>query len=148
VSVFLLVVYAAGIWGLRDWARPMAWLYAAYVTTNVLLFPFRTPQPPDAGLGYWAFGLIYTVLAMGGSIGGAVLLGRRRTYDEKTRSRRVGTDGCGRSLSVNSPTAARLDTSRREKAASRDSAGTGDGEPGGKPAPRACSGARPPGGHR
>ena len=78
VSVFLLV-YAAGIWGLRAWAVPMAWLYAAYVTTNLLLFPFRTPQPPDAGLGYLVFGLVYGVLAIGGSIGAAVLLGRRRT---------------------------------------------------------------------
>jgi hypothetical protein len=76
VSVFLFV-YAAGVWGLRGWALPMAWLYAAYVTTNLLLFPFRTPQPPDAGLGYFIFGLVYTVLAIGGSIGGAVLLGRR-----------------------------------------------------------------------
>lgn len=77
VSVFLLV-YAAGIWRLRRWALPMAWLYAAYVTTNLLLFPFRTPQPPDAGVGYFIFGLAYTVLAIGGSVGGAVLLGRRR----------------------------------------------------------------------
>jgi len=77
VSIFLLV-YAAGIWGLRGWALPMAWLYAAYVTTNLLLFPFRTPQPPDAGLGYFVFGTVYTVLAIGGSIGGALLLGHRR----------------------------------------------------------------------
>ena len=77
VSVFLLV-YAVGIWWLRAWALPMAWLYAAYVTTNLLLFPFRTPQPADAGVGYFIFGLAYTVLAIGGSIGGAVLLGRRR----------------------------------------------------------------------
>jgi hypothetical protein len=56
----------------------MAWLYAAYVTTNLLLFPFRTPQPPDAGLGYLAFGVVYAVLAIGGSVGAAVLLGRRR----------------------------------------------------------------------
>ena len=42
VSVFLLV-YAAGIWRLRGWALPMAWFYAAYVTANLLLFPFRTP---------------------------------------------------------------------------------------------------------
>ena len=77
VSVFLLV-YAAGIWRLRGWALPMAWLYAAYVTTNLLLFPFRTRQPPDAGLGYFVFGLVYALLAIGGSIGGAVLLGRRR----------------------------------------------------------------------
>ena len=77
VSVFLLV-YAAGIWRLRRWALPMAWLYAAYVTTNLLLFPFRTPQPPEAGVGYFIFGLAYAVLAIGGSVGGAVLLGRRR----------------------------------------------------------------------
>ena len=42
VSVCLLV-YAAGIWRLRGWALPMAWFYAAYVTANLLLFPFRTP---------------------------------------------------------------------------------------------------------
>jgi hypothetical protein len=77
VSLFLLA-YAAGIWGLRTWAVPMAWAYAAYVTSNVLLFPFRTPQPPEAGLGYWVFGVVYTVLAIGGSIGAAVLLTRRR----------------------------------------------------------------------
>jgi hypothetical protein len=77
VSVFLFV-YAAGIWGLRGWAVPIAWLYAVYVTTNLLLFPFRTPQPPDAGVGYLIFGVVYGVLAIGGSIGGAVLLGRRR----------------------------------------------------------------------
>jgi hypothetical protein len=76
VSLFLLV-YAAGVWGLRAWVVPLAWGYAAYVTTNVLLFPFRTPQPPDAGLGYWTFGVVYTVLAIGGSIGAAVLLARR-----------------------------------------------------------------------
>src|SRR5262249_2049044 len=47
------------------------------VTTNVVLFPFRTAQPSDAGVGYYVFGVVYTVLAIGGSIGAAVLLVRR-----------------------------------------------------------------------
>jgi hypothetical protein len=72
-----LAIYAAGVWGMRRWARPMAWGYAAYVTLNLVLFPFRTPQPPDAGVGYLLFGIVYTLLAIGGAVGCAVLLGRR-----------------------------------------------------------------------
>jgi len=77
VGLFL-ATYAFGIWGLRRWVLPIAWLYAAYVTTNLILFPFRTPQPPDAGLGYAVFGVVYAVLGIGGSVTLAVLLGRRR----------------------------------------------------------------------
>jgi hypothetical protein len=73
-----LAIYAAGVWGLRRWALPLAWGYAAYVVANVTLFPFRTPQPPDAGLGYVLFGIVYTILAVGGAVTCAVLLGRRR----------------------------------------------------------------------
>ena len=74
----VLATYAAGVWGLRRWALPVAWAYAAYVTLNLVLFPFRTPQPPDAGIGYAVFGVVYTILAIGGSVACAVLLGRRR----------------------------------------------------------------------
>ena len=77
VGVFL-AFYAAGVWSLRRWALPVAWAYAAYVTLNLVLFPFRTPQPPDAGIGYAVFGVVYTILAIGGSVACAVLLGRRR----------------------------------------------------------------------
>ena len=77
VGVFL-ATYAAGVWGMRRWALPVAWAYAAYVTLNLVLFPFRTPQPPDAGIGYAVFGVVYTILAIGGSVACAVLLGRRR----------------------------------------------------------------------
>lgn len=73
-----LATYAAGVWGLRRWALPVAWTYAAYVTLNLVLFPFRTPQPPDAGIGYDVFGVVYAILAIGGSVACAVLLGRRR----------------------------------------------------------------------
>jgi hypothetical protein len=73
-----LAIYAIGVWGLHRWALPVAWAYAAYVTLNLVLFPFRTPQPPDAGIGYTVFGVVYAVLAIGGSVACAVLLGRRR----------------------------------------------------------------------
>src|SRR5690349_10633120 len=63
----VLVVYAVGIWRLRPWAVPLGWAYAAYVTANVLLFPFRTPQPADAGIGYWLFGIVYMVVAIAGT---------------------------------------------------------------------------------
>jgi hypothetical protein len=73
----VLLVYALGIWRLRPWAVPLGWAYAAYVTTNVLLFPFRTPQPADAGVGYWIFGVVYTILAIAGAVTSVRLLGRR-----------------------------------------------------------------------
>lgn len=76
VAGTFLALYALGVWQRRRWALPMACLYGAHVILNVLLFPFRTPQPPDAGLGYWTFGVVYTVLAIGGSIACIVLLRR------------------------------------------------------------------------
>jgi len=73
-----LMTYAAGIWGMRRWVVPIAWAYAAYVTANVMLFPFRTPIPADAGVGYWIFGVVYTIVAIGASVGIARALSRRR----------------------------------------------------------------------
>lgn len=72
-----LAIYAAGVWGMHRWALGMAWGYAVYVTVNLVLFPFRTPQPPDAGVGYAVFGIVYTLLAIGGAVACALLLGRR-----------------------------------------------------------------------
>ena len=77
IAAVFLAAYAVGVWRLRPWALPMAWLYAAYVTANVLLFPLRTPQPAEIGAGYVVFGIVYTALAIGGAVGCAVLLGRR-----------------------------------------------------------------------
>jgi hypothetical protein len=73
-----LAVYAYGIWTMRRWALPMAWAYAAYVAINLVLFPFRTPPPPGAGLGWQVFGIVYAAVALGVTIGTARLLARRR----------------------------------------------------------------------
>src|SRR3989442_667244 len=71
-----LLVYAAGIWNMRRWALPMGVAYAAYVVVNLVLFPFRMPQPP--GVGYKIFGLVYSVIAISVSAGSAYLLAQRR----------------------------------------------------------------------
>lgn len=71
-----LLAYAAGIWGMRRWALPLAWVYALYVVVNLALFTFRTPTPP--GVGYKIFGLVYALVAIGVSGGAALLLSRRK----------------------------------------------------------------------
>jgi hypothetical protein len=76
-GVFLLA-YATAIWRMRRAALHMGRAYAAYVLVNLALFPFRTPAPPDAGMGERVFGLVYAVFAIGVSAGTAVALGRRQ----------------------------------------------------------------------
>src|SRR5262245_33025330 len=72
-----LLVYAAGLWGMRRWALPLAWAYAAYVLANLVLFLVRTPQEP--GAGRVVFGVVYAVVALGVSVGTALVLSRRRS---------------------------------------------------------------------
>ena len=70
-----LLAYAYGIWGLRRFALPMGVVYALYVTTNLVLFPFRTPpaaEPRSAG-----FLVVYVVIALGCSWGAVRLLRAR-----------------------------------------------------------------------
>ena len=71
-----LAVYAVGIWRMKRWALPMAWVYAAYVIANLLLFRFRTPQVPGQSAGP-IFGIVYLVIAIGTSAGAAFALRAR-----------------------------------------------------------------------
>lgn len=71
-----LLVYAAGIWGVRRYALPMAYAYAAYVVVNLVLFTAVEPKPQDVGLRI--FGLVYAVVAIGVSGGAAYLLTRHK----------------------------------------------------------------------
>lgn len=74
----VLLAYAAGIWGMHRWALPLGRLYAAYVIVNLVLFPFRTPPPPGAGVGWQLFGLVYAAIAITISVGTCRLLARRQ----------------------------------------------------------------------
>ena len=73
----LLAAYAYGIWTMRKFAMPIAHFYATYVVLNLLLFTINNRAtgklPPLAG---W---IAYVVVAVGVSLGAAVMLTRRRS---------------------------------------------------------------------
>jgi hypothetical protein len=63
----LLAAYAAALWREKAAALPLGLAYAAYVSANLFLFSLRMPAPTgNARL----FGLVYTVVAIGGAGGG------------------------------------------------------------------------------
>ena len=72
-----LAIYAYGIWAMRRFALPMGHAYATYVILNLILFSFRNTVPDTAG--YQIFGIVYSTIAIGVSLGAAVLLTRRKT---------------------------------------------------------------------
>ena len=74
-GVFLFL-YAYGIWNMRRWVLPLAHFYATYVVLNLILFTFFTEQPGTAAS--IAFGIVYSVVAIGVAVGSAVMLTRRK----------------------------------------------------------------------
>ena len=75
-----LALYAAGIWNMRRYALPLGIAYMTYVMLNRVLFPIRTPQPPDAGAGYRIFGMVYAAIAIGVTASAVWQLSRRRAH--------------------------------------------------------------------
>lgn len=71
-----LFVYALSIWRMRRIALPLAYVYAAYVVVNLVLFSILTPTPQT--LGYAVFGVVYSVVAIGVSAAAAIVLTRRK----------------------------------------------------------------------
>jgi hypothetical protein len=72
-----LLVYAYGIWNKKRFALPMSHAYALYVVLNLILFITNNTRPP--GVGYLFFGIVYSVIAIGVSVGAAVFLTSRKT---------------------------------------------------------------------
>ena len=71
-----LAIYAIGIWRMKRYAMPMSYAYATYVFINLLLFVMKHHDPRDrGGLPFMA---VYATVALGVSIGSAVLLSLRR----------------------------------------------------------------------
>jgi hypothetical protein len=71
-----LAIYAIGIWRMKRYAMSMSYAYATYVFINLLLFVMKHHDPRDrGGLPFMA---IYVTVALGVSIGSAVLLTLRR----------------------------------------------------------------------
>ena len=70
----LLVVYGIAIWQMRRVALPLAWVYAAYVLANGVLFSMYTTDPPPSP----AFMVATLVLGLGVPIGAAIVLTTKR----------------------------------------------------------------------
>jgi len=71
-----LAIYAIGIWRMKRYAMPMSHSYATYVFINLLLFIMKHHDPRDTGgLPFMA---VYATIALGISIGSAILLTLRR----------------------------------------------------------------------
>ena len=63
----VLAAYAYGVWTLKRWVLPIAFVYAVYVPVNLVLFAMD--PPPDSGGA--VFGAIYAIIAIGVTAGGA-----------------------------------------------------------------------------
>lgn len=72
-AVFL-AAYAAALWREKAAALPLGIAYAAYVTANLFLFTLRTEMPSG---GARVFGVVYTVVALGGAWGAVAAMVRR-----------------------------------------------------------------------
>lgn len=75
MALFLLTL-AVAIWQMRRLALPMAYAYAVYVVINLVVFTMRYPAPTNTG--EQVFGIVFSVLAIGGSWAVALILTRRR----------------------------------------------------------------------
>ena len=71
----LLATYAYGVWTRRRWVIPLALAYAAYVVLNLVLFTLDPPPGSDAP---FVFLMVYALVAIGVSSGGALYLYRNR----------------------------------------------------------------------
>jgi hypothetical protein len=72
---FILAAYAYGVWTMKHWVVPLAFAYAVYVILNLILF---VAKPPAGSHTPPLFMLVYAVVAIGVSSGGALYLHRHR----------------------------------------------------------------------
>jgi hypothetical protein len=71
---FLLLVFAYGIWTMRRYALPVAYIFTAWVIVNTVLFSMKHPSehPP------LAFALASTAIGIGVPLATAIILSRRQ----------------------------------------------------------------------
>lgn len=74
-GIFLLL-YAYGIWTMRRWVLPLAHFYATWVVLNLVLFNLVTEAPRTTL--HLVGGIVYAIVAIGVSVGSAVVLTRRK----------------------------------------------------------------------
>jgi hypothetical protein len=72
---FLLLVYAYGIWTLRRYALPVAYIYTAWVIVNTVLFSLKHRNEPQPSI---AFAIVSIVIGIGVPLATAIILSRRQ----------------------------------------------------------------------
>ena len=69
-----LVIFTYGIWRMHAWARPVAYIYTAWVIVNMVLFTMKNrnvPQPSPL------FAIVSIVVGVGVPLATAIILMRR-----------------------------------------------------------------------
>ncbi len=70
-----LAIYAYGIWAMRRFALPVAYIYTAWVIVNMVLFSMKNhPEPPPSLI----FTITATAIGIGVPLATAVILSRRQ----------------------------------------------------------------------
>jgi hypothetical protein len=71
----LLLVYAYGIWTMRRYALPVAYIYTAWVIVNGVLFSMKNRSEPHPSV---AFSIAATAIGIGVPLATAIILSRRQ----------------------------------------------------------------------
>jgi len=69
-----LVIFAYGIWTMHAWARPVEYIYTAWVVVNTVLFTLKHRAEPHPSL---AFSIAATAIGIGVPLATAIILTRR-----------------------------------------------------------------------
>jgi hypothetical protein len=72
---FLLLAYAYGIWTMRRWAVPVAYIFTGWVVLNTVLYSMKNRDAPQPSVAV-AIGSI--AIGIGIPLATAILLSRRR----------------------------------------------------------------------
>jgi hypothetical protein len=69
-----LLIFAYGIWTMRNYAMPAAYIFTAWVIINTILFRIKNPSAPQP----IAFMIAATAIGIGVPLATAIILSRRR----------------------------------------------------------------------
>ena len=70
-----LLIYAYGIWTMRRFALPVAYIYTAWVIVNGVLFSMKNRSEPHPSL---ASAILYSAIGIGVPLATAIVLSRRQ----------------------------------------------------------------------
>jgi hypothetical protein len=70
-----LLIFAYGIWTMRRYALPVAYIFTAWVCVNTILFRLKNPTAPQPSI---VFTIFATLIGIGVPVATAIILSRRQ----------------------------------------------------------------------